>query len=96
MAFDTLLTVPAGPYFSFTIEELEAELTNYKNERKAFSSLLQASTVNGQNFQFAQLDKQRQALDQRQNDLQVAFNYLDPGRFPLNPPSNSAGAVIRG
>lgn len=95
MSYTSLLTVPAGPYFGFTLSEMEAELDAYKADRKALSNLLQGASVAGQSFQFAELQKQRDTMDQRQNDIQIALNYLDPGRFPFRPPSNAACAVIR-
>ena len=90
----TTLVVPAGPYFGFTLSELETELTAYKAARVAFSTSLASASVNGQSFQFADLDKQRAALDTKQIDLQIAFAYLDPGRFPMNPPGNTSAATL--
>lgn len=90
----TLLTVPAGPYFGFDLDELLVELDNYKTERKALNVSLQGSSVDGHSFQFADLEKQQAVLAQKQVDLQIALNYLDPGRFPFNPPGNLATAVI--
>lgn len=90
----SLLTIPAGPYFGFELDELIAELDQYKADRKALNTALQASSVDGHSFQFVEIQKQLAAMNQRQVDLQIALNYLDPGRFPFNPPSNIASAVI--
>lgn len=88
----TAQTVPTGPYWGFTLDELETEATKLIAERKAINSRLLGSSVNGQSFQFASLEQQRVELDRRMMDLQAAFYYLDPSRFPSQPPTN-AGVV---
>lgn len=88
----TSQTVPTGPYWGFTLDELETEQAKLIAERKALNNRLLGSSVNGQSFQFAALDQQRNELDRRMLDLQAAFYYLDPGRFPLQAPTN-AGVV---
>lgn len=84
----TAETVPAGPYFGFSLPELESELTRYKAARVESGSRLQAASVNGQSYSFG--PRGDWSLDEWQIQLQAAFAYLDPSRFPANFPSNSA------
>lgn len=91
----TDLVVPTGPYLGFTLAQLETELTSYQAQRRALNSALAAASVNGQSFQFATLTAQKAALAETGADLEIAFAYLDPGRFPLNPGTNTSAAVFR-
>lgn len=88
--FSTFQVVPAGPYFGFTLAQLETELTAVVTARQNLSGSVIGASIAGQNFQFAGIDQQRAELERRQVDLQAAFAYLDPGRFPIAPPSNVA------
>jgi hypothetical protein len=95
--FSTYDVVPAGPYFGYTLRagtnngcNLEDALTQLLQDRKNLNASLLGSSVNGQAFQFASIEQQRVELDRRQQDLQAAFAYLDPGRFPAPAPSNRA------
>jgi hypothetical protein len=90
----TAQTVPTGPYWGFTLTELETEQARLIADRKALSVRLQGSSVNGQSFQFAVIEQQRAELDRRQLDLQAAFYYLDPGRYPLQAPTDSAAVAF--
>ena len=88
----TTQVVPAGPYFGYTLSSgtnngcnLEDALTQLLQDRKNLNASLLGSSVNGQTFQFASIEQQRAEMDRRQQDLQAAFAYLDPGRFPFAP-----------
>lgn len=95
MASTTDLVVPTGPYLGFTLVQLETELTSYQAQRRALSSALAAASINGQSFQFQTLTAQKAALAETGADLELAFAYLDPGRFPVNPGTNTSAAVLR-
>lgn len=84
----TAQTVPTGPYFGFTLAELETELTRYKAARQVSGSRLTGSSINGQSYTFG--PRGDWSLDEWQNAIQAAFYYLDPGRYPLQAPTNSA------
>lgn len=81
-------TVPTGPYFGFTLAEMEIELERHKADRKRSGSNLISSSVNGQSFTFG--NRADGSLEQRGQDIQAALYYLDPGRYPFQPPTNSA------
>lgn len=91
--------VPVGPYFGFTLpagtqsgNNLEDELTRYMTARRQSGTRLVGATVNGQNYQFG--PRGDWSLDEWQQQLQCAFAYLDPGRFPFAAPTNVAVAVF--
>ena len=84
----TALVVPAGPYFGFTLDELETELTRYKAARKTAGSRLRNSSVNGQSYSFG--DRIDCSLDEWQTALQQALYYMDAGRYPMIAPTNAA------
>ena len=86
--------VPAGAYFGFSLSDLETELDNYIAARKVLTSKLVGASVAGQSFQFAEIEKQRAELDRKQHDIQEAFYFLDPGRFPFPAPTNAAAATF--
>ena len=95
----TLQVVPSGPYFGFTLtagtnsgNNLEDELTRYLAARSQSGSRLTASGINGQSFQFG--PRADWSLDEWQMQLQAAFYYLDPGRYPLQPPTNSSAVAF--
>lgn len=90
----TALVVPTGPYFGFTLAQLETELSRLISDRQALSVRLQSSSINAQSFQFADIAAQRAELDRRGADLQAALYYMDPGRFPLQAPTNAAVAAF--
>lgn len=91
----TDLIVPTGPYLGYTLAQLETELTSYQAQRRALSTALQAASVDGQSFQFQTLTAQKAALAETGADLEIAFAYLDPGRFPVQPGTNTSAAVLR-
>ena len=74
---------------------MEDTLTALQTQRKALNSALIGASVNGQSFQFAAAMQQKAALDQMQSDLELAFSYLDPGRFAVNPGTNISAATFR-
>ncbi len=88
MSSFTTQSVPTGPYFGFTLAEMETELTRYKEARKLANSNLRGSTVNGQSYNFGErIDGN---IDEWQTAIQAALYYLDPGRFPFQAPTNAA------
>lgn len=102
MPAPTDLVVPTGPYLGYTLESgtnggfnLEDTLTALQTQRKALNASLIGASVNGQSFQFADAAKQKMTLDQMQADLELAFAYLDPGRFPVNPGTNISAVTFR-
>ena len=86
----TFQTVPTGPYFGFTLTEMNTELDRYKAARKLANSRLRSSTVNGQTYSFG--DRIVGNIDEWQQAIQAALYYIDPGLFPLQAPTN-AGIV---
>ena len=94
MSTTTAPTVPTGPYWGFTLVELETEQANLKAQVQALNASLVGSSVNGQSFQFSDPAAQRRELIARQQDLQAAMFYLDPGRYPAIPPTNSSVAAF--
>lgn len=102
MPAPTDLVVPTGPYLGYTLEagsnggfNLEDTLTALQTQRKALNASLIGASVNGQSYQFAAAMQQKQTLDQMQSDLELAFAYLDPGRFPVNPGANISATTFR-
>ncbi len=96
---NTTEVVPAGPYFGFSLpagsqggSNLEDELTRYMTARRESGSRLAGASVNGQSFQYG--PRGDWTLDEWQQQLQCAFAYLDPGRFPMLPPINAAVAAF--
>lgn len=84
----TANVVNFGPYFGFTIAELNAELVRYKAAVKQSYSRLTAAGVNGQTFAFgARTDG---SLKDWQYNLQAAFAYLAPGQYPFDVPTNKS------
>jgi len=83
--------VPTGPYFGFTLAELNVELARYKAARQQAGTRLAGATVNGQTFTFG--DRKDGTLDEWQDNLQVALTYLDPDTY--NFPVQSDRAVAR-
>ncbi len=95
----TTEVVPCGPYFGFALQSgtqggsnLEDELTRYMTARRQSGSRLAGASVNGQSFQYGPRGDWN--LDEWQSNLQAAFNYLDPGRFPMQGPTNAAVAAF--
>lgn len=86
----TAQTVPFGPYFGFTLAELNTELARYKAARKLSFSRLVSATVSGQSYAYG--SRGDGSLDEWQNDIQVALYWLDPGLYPFPPPTNAAAA----
>lgn len=82
--------VPAGPYFGFTLAQLETELANLIARRQAISSQIGAS-INGNSFQREGSAAELRTLDQQVRDLQDALAYLDPENYE---PATSNRAVI--
>lgn len=98
----TVLTVPTGPYLGYTLVtgsnsgfNLEDALTALQTQRAALQASLIGGSVNGQSFQFSEPQKTKALLDQQQSDLELAFAYLDPGRFPVNPGTNTTAVTFR-
>lgn len=99
MAFTTLQVVPTGPYFGFTLNSgtnggsnLEDEMTRYMAARRQSGTRLIGAGINSQSFQFG--PRSDWTLDEWQQQLQAAFYYLDPGRFPLTPPTDTAAVAF--
>ncbi len=84
----TAQTVPFGPYFGFTLNELKTELARYKEARKLSHSRLATATISGQSYGYG--SRTDGNLDEWQNDIQVALYWLDPGLYPFPPPTNAA------
>ena len=96
----TTQVVPTGPYFGFTLyagtndgANLEDEMTRYLAARRQAGSRLQGASVNGESYQFG-VNRSDWSLDEWSNELQIAFFYLDPGRYPFTPPTNAAAATF--
>lgn len=95
----TAQVVPTGPYFGFTLTtgtnsgaNLEDELTRYQAARIQSGSRLLGANVNGESYQFG--PRGDWTLEEWQMQLQAAFYYLDPGRYPMQPPTNAAVAAL--
>lgn len=85
---DTSQQVPFGPYFGFTLTELQTELARYKAARKLSYSRLTGATVSGQSYTYG--NRTDGNLDEWQNDIQIALYWLAPGLYPFPPPTNAA------
>jgi phage head maturation protease len=83
--------VTVGPYFGFTLSELEDELERYKEARKKSGSRLASSGVNGQSFGFSQV-RADWTLDEWQNALMSALNEINPESYPVAASSNATKA----
>lgn len=84
-------TVPTGPYFGFTLAELNLELLRYKAARKTSFTRLVGSSVNGNSYSFG--DRTDGSLDEWQAALQAALNYISPGQY-FSPPTDRSAARI--
>jgi hypothetical protein len=82
--------VPTGPYFGFSLEELQAELIRYKNETKTSGTRIVGASINGQSFQFGNREG---SLSEWSANLQAALSYLRPDLYDA-PPSNSSAARL--
>jgi hypothetical protein len=82
--------VPAGPYFGFTLAQLETELASLIARRQAISAQIGAS-INGNSFQREGTGAELRSLDQQVRDLQDALAFLDPSKYE---PAGSNRAVI--
>jgi hypothetical protein len=89
----TALVVNFGPYFGFTIAELNTELARYKAAVKQSFSRLHGSSINGQSFTFG--DRTDGSLEDWQIALQSAFYYMDPGLYPFDVPTKSSAVTFR-
>lgn len=88
----TAEVVPSGPYFAFTLSELNDELTRYKAARVQSGSPLLNASVNGQSYGFG--PRRDWTIDEWQVQLQAAFYFLNPGLFPMAAPTNAAVAAF--
>jgi hypothetical protein len=73
---------------------METEFANYKAQVKTLNSQLTAASVNGQSFQFADIQKQLDLLNQRGAEIRIALDYLVPGYFQGATPSDTTAAVL--
>lgn len=78
------LTIPSGPYFGFTLPELQAELARYKAAVKTSASPLAGASQNGQSYQFG--PRQDMSLAEWQVALQAALAFF--GRADEPPGSD--------
>ncbi len=88
----TAIVVPTGPYFAFTLTEMQAELERYKLARQQSGSRLLGASVNSESYQFGPRGDWN--IDEWQMAIQAAFYYLDPGQYPFQPPTNQAVAAL--
>lgn len=86
----TFRTVPGGVYFGFTKQELETELTRYKEAVKESGNDLTSSTVNGQ--QFAWGPRRDMSLQEWGGELQRALALVDPDNYYAAPDRTCAAA----
>jgi len=77
-------TIPSGPYFGFTLAELQAELVRYKAEVKKVGSRLAGASQNGQSYSFG--PRSDMTLAEWQEELQAALAYFGEADEP--PGSN--------
>lgn len=87
------LTVPAGPFFSFTKSQLTATIVPlYQAElQKGLKRGLTGASINGQSLSFGDRDF---TLAEFQAELQAALSFFDSGQY-LPPGSNYAYARPR-
>lgn len=65
-------TVPTGPFYGYTLEQLEAAKASLIARRQRVSSLI-GSSINGDSFQREGSQTELKTLDQQIADLQDAF-----------------------
>lgn len=75
-------TVPTGPYFGFSLPELNTELARYKAEVKRSGSRLQGASQNGQSYTFG--PRGDWTLDEWQQHLQAALAYFGAADEPAS------------
>jgi hypothetical protein len=92
MSTPTGQTITWGPYFGFTEAELLIELDRYKTARKQSFSRLSGSSTNAQTYSFGQ--RVDGSLDDWQSDIQAALYWIDPGLYPMPPPTNLGAATF--
>lgn len=85
------LTVPAGPFFSFTKSQLTATIVPlYQAElQKALKRGLTGASVNGQSLSFGERDY---SLGEFQAELQAALSFFDEGKY-IPPGLNYSTAI---
>lgn len=85
-------TVPAGYYFGFTREELDAELARYKAAVKtAKDRELTSGSINGKSMSWGY--RGNLSLEAWSAELQQAYNLLDPDN--TMPVPDRTVAVVR-
>ena len=95
MSLPSGLVYPYPPYLGFTQAEMETELANNKAALKALSLSLSSASINGQSFQFADIQKQIDALNQRGAEIRLVMDFLVPGYFQGVTPGDTTLAVLK-
>lgn len=74
------LTVPAGPFFTFTKSQLTATIVPlYQAEvQKGLKRGLTGASINGQSLSFGERDY---TLGEFQAELQAALSFFDSGKY---------------